>query len=212
MDDECFDTPSFSEDRWCAERLCLDDIFIGENISIGMYSSVNVGCITLDDCTYIAKIINTDNGEYAEDFNDEVARSRAAGTLGIAPKVYKHRLCDVRKESEVVFNDVFGFIIMEKLDLSLAEFMKKKDLTEDNLEKLVFELKRLRDLCLENTITNNDLHDDNIMIKIKDNEVFRLYLIDFGRVGGFDFGKGVRIKVEWTEFFNDLNTTYQLNL
>lgn len=196
---DCFDT--YDDTRYCAERKCLDDIFIKEIIGFGSTISVNIGCIN-DNCTYIVKVISTNNGEYVKEFNSEVAKTKVAHTLGLGPELLRFILCDVSKENEAYTSDIFGFMIMEKLDFSLAELIEdNRDLWLNNKDIIMEELNRLEHLTLNYQFANNDLHDSNIMVKIDNGKVERLFIIDYGNSLGFQDVS--LIQEQWKEFRED---------
>lgn len=131
-------------------------------ISKGAYGSIYQACCDTD-CKYVIKEINL-NLSYGdeEQFENEVKNHTKLAMKGISPKIY-----------DAWINDKMGFIVMDRLRITLGQYLKiNKHLPSHNLHKLFTIINNMHD----NGIYHSDLHGSNIMM----DEIDRFYIIDFG--------------------------------
>ena len=123
-----------------------------------------------------------------EDLDREVAISNLASNAGISPKVHKTQQCSgVLRIPELDDPIEMGFILMERWDTTLNEFLTRKRSTDPNYKlpsNLVQQLNEKIKLLHSLGVTHNDLHTGNIVLNLHTmNNIYEPYdiaIIDFG--------------------------------
>jgi serine/threonine protein kinase len=117
-------------------------------------------------------------------FLSEAEITKRMGDLGIGPVVQQIEICRAsnlyRRLDGVLFKGWLGLIIMDKLDVSLADFLRLPIANRENVELIQTILnKKIEKMVLKGGIVHNDISRNNIMIKL---DPFDAYFIDFGEV------------------------------
>lgn len=147
-------------------------------ISRGYFGNVHQACCNTD-CKYIIKEIDLKNyGENGEDvFENEVKIHYKLSKKGISPKLY-----------DTWIDDGVGFIVMDKLNISLDKYLEtNKHLSSRKLHELFMVI----NIMHENGIYHNDLHGGNIMMDGRGH----FYIIDFGNA------KLIKDRAKYYEYF-----------
>lgn len=167
------------------------------------------------ECTFIAKVIDTEGSDYDEDrFNVEIAMTQIASQLDIGPKYIRHTECNVDIEGEDDPRE-FKFIITEKYDITLGDYLEKlDDLSEKEIDafiRVLIELvvKSYKYLFLHGDLfyKKGDINEGNLMLKLdKHGMPIKAVLIDF------EYSKlpaeQKKVRTEWCGFINSLISEY----
>ena len=203
------------ESFWYVPEKCINNNRIGDIIGKGKWGNVYDFCDDeIGKCENIVKIVSLapqmnqeliqakylylDHEITANRYNDlienakldqrvnhfkqEVTISRIASDLGVGPQVFDWFICDdVLQEPEGGQLISLGFIIMEKLDISLNQWLDDNELPTDMIELLYQKVEKMH----QAGITHGDLHLDNIMLRLdQNNQPIDIFLIDFGYAQG----------------------------
>lgn len=153
-----------------------ENLTIKNELGRGEYGTVYNTCID-NECKYALKIarinldINDNDPLELEDFNKECKYAKLAGDLNIGPKLIKSWICNNVKPKFYKYKIKMGFILMEKMDMTLTKYIK---INIDDNDKIKNVRKMYLDLCkimLKNNIYNEDLHFGNVMLNINDNNI-----------------------------------------
>lgn len=139
-----------------------------------------------------------------EMFNREVFFQKKAASIGVAPKIKRAFICASNQREFIavaprfiVGLDVkgirggfeakvieFGFIIMEKLTISLSAYIRENLPDTEFLEKIRKILIEKINLMHSHGIFHGDMRPDNVMLQLnKDGDVSDLKIIDYGMAG-----------------------------
>lgn len=132
----------------------------------GLYGEVFRACCD-ENCEFILKVDK--NGYNCR----EVISQLEASQTGLSPKIHEVWRCIKNKK------DIATIIIMDKLDITLEDFLKdekNKKFVNEIIDKVFSLLDNLHKI----KIIHNDTHLQNFMIKI-DKEEIKLFIIDFGK-------------------------------
>ena len=145
---------------------CTD--YQDSNVLLGEGSYGEVFLVTKDNTSFAVKIVEI-NQEIS--FLDEIKLSLLFSNEKIGPTVYGFYRVNTpgRKMSG------YGFIIMEKMDKTLNEYLMFNSLSKDK-EKLLFTILQKK---VKLGVMCTDIKPSNIMIKYKDSKL-DIKLIDFG--------------------------------
>jgi serine/threonine protein kinase len=146
-----------------------------------------------------------------EEFQKEVEISTIMGELGIGPKVYSSFICtnvfSPWLDGFLKGNTISaGFIVMQKLDMTLKEYKKKfkKDYTLNRLKIAQMLSKKIIKMYWEENYFNRDIHGGNVMLKFdKRGNISDVFVVDFGETKYLE-GEDDRKKRFFTGIINDL--------
>lgn len=195
MDETCF---NIGDSEWyCTPRSCLQNIDIRGNIGGGTYGEINTACLD-GDCSFIVKIIDIDKVE-RDNYEREISMTKIASQFQIGPRYVKNVVCPVRNGKR----GTFGFIMVEKLDMTLGDFIEQLDQydTEENKRIIREGLVALERRCIDITLLHGDLHQGNVMLRLRGRKVVTLFLIDFGESV---IANERAVEGEWEEFYSNL--------
>jgi predicted Ser/Thr protein kinase len=136
----------------------------------------------------IAKIFRKNKNK--DEIEKEFRFLHKAAKLGISPKTYGYDLDDEKHGN---------YILMEELDKSLLDHIKKDGCLSDKYQKKIIKILEILD---ENNIFHGDISPLNFMTDKKGN----LYIIDYGLAKEIDenfikkYGKNANIKLGITAF------------
>lgn len=183
-------------------KKCLKDLILKGQLGAGAFGSAYEACRNAGDCGYVVKIMLIDKrneqlpGErirYSlENFNSEASVCKWAGEHGVGPKVYDYWTCSspmtmarlMANYQIVSYREIelraIGFIVMEKLDITLRHYIKKHPSAKDKYKK---DIENLKAKLAEGGYQHEDAHNNNIMLKLdKNGTPTQIYLIDFGMI------------------------------
>lgn len=179
---------SFKDDI-CGMKGCIYDVCVNKNSNL--------------KCKYVIKVIDLDE-ELEDDennFETEASLMKYASDVRIGPKFKNSFKCNyVNTETKQIKR--FGFFVMEKFKMNLADFLEQnKHIDEENLKLLLDEL---RDKAINANFYHGDLrHAGNIAINIdKNNKINNAILIDFGE--SQIVNNKNKIINEWNKFYNNI--------
>ena len=209
---------------------CLSTIPIREWIANGKYGSVFLACVE-HECKYILKMIplnvhipteecdisQPDNLDticikYSEnDFMHETNLSIKFGQSNIGPKVKMIGFCE-DVENKYQGKIKVGYMVQEKYDMTLKEYISKYPNDFNNGFGFISnELIRKAKQIDEMGYFNEDIHEENIMLKIVDDVIKDVALIDFGLVGNYlqDDIERDKTEIDMKEFLVQLRMDVQ---
>ena len=120
---------------------------------------------------------------------NELKLTKIASDLDISPKLLDYfscigKLVYLNEGNEQVTIDVrYFFIVMEEFDMTLYEYRVRYFLTRfgPNINKIESQVLDLITRLYKKGITHNDIHYENIMVKLDEEEnIVKIRLIDFG--------------------------------
>jgi serine/threonine protein kinase len=183
IDENLIEYHTFSIPNKCLTDNNIDNI--GNKIACGSYACVyeEKG----ESKNNVIKIIIVRQVEnYITDIINEIKITKLASDNDISPKLIKY--FDYSGYSEYTINmgekkvskSHFFFIVSEKYDITLKEYIKSK--SRKNIDRIIKMLKKQIIKLHEFGIVHNDLHTGNVMLKLNDKgDIIRLVLIDFGQ-------------------------------
>jgi hypothetical protein len=138
------------------------------------------GCVySMIGSNYVAKIILVDKSDNSiTNIINEYKISKYAADNDISPKIIDY--FDVngklifKRDGKVDIRDAHYFIfVFERLDITLREYMKNyKEEYEKNKSKIQDKINQLINKMNKLGIYNKDIHDENIMLKLKYSEKY----------------------------------------
>lgn len=159
-------------------------------IGSGEYASVYQVCLQDNSsssnelkCNYVVKVIekpsNVDIDKWINRIKNEIDIHIEYEKLGLTIPIQQAYYC---KEHG-------AFIIMEKRDISLREYVQKMILKGIPEDFILYQIDIAQDKVIEivrkahnNLLTHNDMHSGNIMVNVDNkNNISDIVLIDFGR-------------------------------
>jgi len=191
-----------------ASPACAHAFELPQELGSGNLATVWKGCRPAkppeikQDCDYAVKIsLVTDKPELSgrvrleylgediytqsrKEFRREVDIATKAGEMHIGPKVIEEWICPepvyIDDHLEVDFQ--LGFIVMQKLDISLQQWMRRfPSKIVDHREALFNEAYRKIATLHKMDVVHTDIRGDNIMLQLdSNNNPTGLYLVDFG--------------------------------
>ena len=183
---------------------CLTNIPIKQWIANGKYGTVFLACME-HECKYILKMIplNVDIPteecdishpddvgniciKYTEgDFMHETDLSIKFGEANIGPKVKMIGFCE-DVENKYQGKIKVGYMVQEKYDMTLKEYILNNPIEcINNFHYITNELTNKAIQMDEMGYFNEDIHEENIMLKVEGNEIKDIVFIDFGIVGKY---------------------------
>lgn len=148
--------------------------YLRSKVGQGAVATVYQACCN-NDCKFVAKVLNSPNVErLREKVNHEVEMHERFEKLGLAPKVHDAWLCNHE-----------AIIIMDKLHMSIPEYVKYMVARVDNVEPIVRDLQRRVNEALlkahQAGLVHGDTHLGNFMVKLDEagNVIEDVQLIDF---------------------------------
>lgn len=184
---------------------CIENMPINKWIGNGKYGSVFLVCLE-HQCEYVLKMIPlnvyipTEDCDISlteeemkdvclkysdDDFIRETEMSIMFGDVNIGPKVKVFGICN-EVENKYQGKIRVGYIVQEKYDLTLHEFIASDPIGFINsflfIQHLLIKKAKMID---EMGYFNEDVHQENIMLKINDGEIKDVVFIDFGIVGKY---------------------------
>jgi serine/threonine protein kinase len=186
-----------------------ENLNINKKLGEGSHGVVYNACVK-KDCKYVLKVIPLNviiPSKYCDlkvkegllkcrevsdkEFDDEVKYSIIVSKANIGPKVYKSWKCDNVKSQ--VHLELFkmkeikmGFILMEKLEMTLINYLSNYEIDEKIIDKIKVMYIKLIDKMVKLNIYNEDLHFENVMINLKNNILTKMRFIDWGSITIFD--------------------------
>ena len=162
---------------------CLNDFYIKALLGTGSYGFVTQVCDKRDNCKYALKAIPLILGFMNKLFEDEVKYTKLFGDLGISPKFHKSWICEKVEGFREGKTVSVGFILTDKYDMTLKDLKEQEpEIFKEDKPMIKRELEDNLTTMNEGEYWPDDLHDENIMVKIKRGHVIDVVLIDFGRV------------------------------
>jgi hypothetical protein len=165
----------------------------------------------------LAKIHNGE-GDYTTSvpqFRKEAVRTRKAADLGIGPEVFDTFVCKNGLQTKSGKYTV-GFIVMEKLDFTLAQIMKRlpsDPYFQSHYDQAGKQLVNLAKSCDLSGLVHPDLHSDNVMGKYvnrEDKSIIKFFIIDWGLFKKFKNVEGqeinYRTRIQANSILFDVNT------
>jgi superfamily II DNA or RNA helicase len=180
----------------CIEQ--YENIDIKKLVGSGLRGSVYKACKEDKDCKYALKIIplnvlipsrecdlegNIDNcmKMSEKEFGSEVKYTKKASELEIGPKLYSSWMCDNVKSQPHKKNIKMGFLLMDRLGISLEDYIKNYTINDDIIGILAKMYNKLGKKMLKNNIYNHDLHFGNVMVDLDENYIpINMKFIDWG--------------------------------
>lgn len=121
-------------------------------------------------CEWVVKVIQpVATSEEQRKFEQELMISTLASEKGFGPKVLKGWQCEGK-----------GYIIMERLDVTLAKYIAANgEVVDEPVQKMLVDT--VTKMCQAGVI-HDDLHEDNVMLKVdkKTGKPTHVYVIDYG--------------------------------
>ena len=107
---------------------------------------------------------------------NELKISKIAGKYKIGPKIYKN---------EIVYNifngNIFFLTYMEYIEgITFQKYNEDKNKSVEDINKIKKIIKIKKNLLHKLGFIHDDFHKGNIMIKIKNNKIIDVYIIDYG--------------------------------
>lgn len=178
----------------CTYSSCMRKGNISKILSLlgrGSFGEVYQVCTGInEECPYALKIVlfkekyldKSSDTDQAEKFLKEIKFQQKASDINVAPKIITYWICPIDYKNQTI---QAGFIIMEKWDITLNDFIVQnlKEYYEqyDTILNL-FEYK-ITKLVNSTNFIHTDIHDGNIMLKLNDKKkVIDLTIIDWGKV------------------------------
>jgi len=129
----------------------------------------------------VIKIVYLLNDSQVQDFKKEFNINKKMAGLGVGPPIYK-----INNNDYIIINNgqnyppKIGLFVLKKLTITLESYLKSKIsipifVIKDTTKKIIRNIQILYD----NNISHDDMHLENIMLDIYDDNV---YLIDYGYV------------------------------
>jgi hypothetical protein len=179
---------------------CID-FPIGEHVADGSSGSVFTTCVT-HDCSYVIKLVpidvfiptfdcHLDDPETLRDcmdvtrhqFQKEIEMTKMFSDANVGPKLIAAGICDSAVDNEYQNNVTIGFIVQEKWDTSLKEYIqdfKREFMSDrDQIKELILKKARMLDQMGYRHI---DLHEGNILVRLQGNKIYDIVLADFGDI------------------------------
>lgn len=157
--------------------------------------------IKYDSNDVIAKVFRKNKNR--KDIKNEYYFLKKAYKLGISPKVYYYSDNIEKRYKEDNGKEDNSYIIMEKLDKTLLDFIRKTGkLSIDHQKKII----KILEILDENKIFHGDISPLNFMTKKDKDDKTNLYIIDFGMSKKMDddfikkYGKDANVKIGITAF------------
>ena len=107
---------------------------------------------------------------------NEIKISKIAGKYKIGPKVYKNEIFYNIFDSQIYFLTYIEYIE----GVTFAKYNNDKKESPENINKITKIINKKKNLLHKLGFIHYDFHKGNIMIKIKDNKIIDVYIIDFG--------------------------------
>jgi serine/threonine protein kinase len=132
-------------------------------------------CDDYNTCKYILKIIFENKRQSENSIKNELKITQIVSDNKISPMLIKHWECLGLVDS---IDRRLYFVILEKMDLSLKDYVKKYLVNKDKLQSQILDLiSKLHRL----NIVHGDIHMGNIMVNLNgDKSIKEMKLIDFG--------------------------------
>ncbi len=161
--------------QYKTKKACLKNFIVKQELGEGKYATIYEACMN-ETCPYVLKIMSLKTPVSKDYFKDECKLSKLFGQLKIGPAVYNCWTCDNQGLN-------LGFIHMDRLDITLGDYAKKYPtkfrLYQNEVKK---ELVKKIKLMINQGWVHNDLHSENIMLKLNKSDIVDVFIIDFGDV------------------------------
>jgi serine/threonine protein kinase len=169
------DIYNFKGKKICDKEIYFNKIVNGSNFLI--YSA----CLdkSLKDCNKIlVKVYEIKKRGWIkkEDIEKEANYMTLGYELGISPEILGIEECKYNGKE-------YMFIVMENYGKGTLTELLKSEYIIENEEKIKKELKRILDVLYDNNINHNDLHSNNFLYDIKEDETIELKIIDYDNSG-----------------------------
>ncbi len=149
-----------------------NDYKLGQQLGQGRSGSVFELCDEMKQCPYVLKV--EESGRFnTPNFTDEVEYQHRA--RAVAPKIFDAWVCQTNDGSRMA-----GFIVMERMDGTLNDFLISNPITMEFGKKLMKTLRSHVYRLHKMGIVHGDLHTENIYFKGK-----KWFIGDFGEAGGW---------------------------
>jgi len=126
-----------------------------------------------------------------DNFLEEIKMQKYLNDKGLAPKVYEHWTCNK-------YEVHYGFIVMEKLDCSLKQLIKKRSIGHDE-EKIIF---KMINQLHSYKIIHGDLKPSNIGVNLDSNgKIIFCCFLDCQKVKRNCYNINNYIKRDWHNYY-----------
>jgi serine/threonine protein kinase len=143
----------------------------GKTLGQGGFGTVYELCESKHNCPYVLKVQNLSKRNN-DNFTEEVENQKKAHKF--APKIHDAWMC-------VKSYELYGFIVMDKMDGTLLDYVAQYPITQTFIEKLMKILVSYVNQLHNMNIAHNDLNFENIFYKGR-----KWYLGDFGQSSPLD--------------------------
>ena len=139
-------------------------------LKLSQYKIYPISYDTINKIPFIHKYFIKKRSMSYSTFISEINSQKLLSEINLSPKIYDYGI------SHTVDNFKYGFIIMEKLDMNLKDYIliNKNKLLDENLTLIKNKIKQLHD----NNYYHGDLKPNNIGINIKNNIITKIQFFD----------------------------------
>lgn len=146
------------------------------NVKLRKYiGSGNFSVVYETTANEVIKIVNVDDIDFGNSFDDEVEIYKEMSNRGIAPKYIDSSKCIGYNEDGDKLK--LGLLVTEKYDTTLEKHLKKeRNISIDNIRDLQQKISEIH----KAGYVHNDLNPGNVMLKYDKSKIIDIKIIDFG--------------------------------